>query len=91
MQELDNYVIKRIKTQLNDVTKEAVVITLTVNLSYTWCNEERCYFSEKEDLLDKTDEDLLHNFEMLTQTHLNHVADWYLYNEDLISITLRSL
>jgi len=86
MQELDNYVIKRIKTQLKDTTKEYVVITLAVTFSCGCCSEDRIYSSFSEDLLGKTDEDLLYDFEMSTEICLDHAKNWYLHDEDLIHI-----
>ena len=87
LKELEDHVISRIKHQLNDITKEYVQIKLSVNLSCTCCREDRYYFSEKQDLLGKTDKDLLHDFEMSSQTCLNHAVAWSSwYDDDIINI-----
>jgi len=86
LEELEDHVISMIKNQLNDVTKKYVQIKLSVGLSCVCCSEYRYYFSEKRDLLDKTDKDLLHDFEMSSETCLNHAKNWYSWDDDMIDI-----
>jgi hypothetical protein len=89
MESLENYVLYRVRKQLNDTTKSTVDIALSVTLPCGCCSERRFYSEDKEGLLGSSDAQLINNFEMVSQTFLNQASDWYCHNDnDSISIDL---
>jgi len=88
IENLEGYVLYRIKKHLDDTTRDSVEIKLSLTLP---CGdgENVRYYAKKENLLGKTDAQLVDNFEMVSETFLNHAADWYCHSDtDSISIDL---